>query len=699
MAIGIYLTIMALIGLSYVTYRAKATYLRADADIYNTLQFGALLWIGFVAAKAVQATSAATGWILIESEMVWLVIEAVLLAGGTIFVTVGLLTWFKRLVDSRSGYHLALKKAELFTLAPQLATLPRGCEKLIDRLQEDLAELFSATSCRFRMFDSIADAAEIYGDEHAQVLNSGNCVYLPPPTIGHRRSKILIPVAANHPSWGVIALEVESHGEKASADLRILQKLARLLNIGAAQNATLVEPENNRVDSLRSELRLLTRGHDTANGLDQLVPGLYTVLRKFANFEILRLGIFEARGSIVRQFCLGPNGNLLNELDRSLIQGVTEMRQLFSTMKVRRCSTLSQSKHDDLRFLGTCGAEWSLSIPLGNLNSVDAVLTLAGSGREIGDEDAAYMGEEVIAAILPLVHQDNLKRELETANHNFLKLGDALKLQEESSTPRQALQSLAQSIVTELPTSLCQIWTFDSRDERLNLIARAQASSVSSMMRVAHPVALAEAEWHRRVVVEGRYMVVSQQHPEFQMSDHEAALTCCAQMKSALIVPVKHKGIVRGVITIAEVREQSRRSFTLTDIKLAQTIALIAAQVLSSDIGMYPARELQERVRTLEQNRVTGELFADLPQKLATPLTSIMARSDLILSSLGAENNEVSRNLRVIRRQAEKITSAIQVLSEYRRNERSTRGSVKQFQVREKVDSRESISASIEDTS
>jgi signal transduction histidine kinase len=178
-------------------------------------------------------------------------------------------------------------------------------------------------------------------------------------------------------------------------------------------------------------------------------------------------------------------------------------------------------------------------------------------------------------------------------------------------------------------------------------------------------------------------MVVCQQRPEFSMNDREVSLTCCPQMKSALIVPITFGGSIAGMITISEVREHSRRNFTLTDIKLAQDIALIAAQTFSRDTNVQTDHRLTERIRILERNQRVSEVFADLPRRLATPLTSIMARSDLILQSIADSDGMEAQNLRVIKKQAERITSCIQAVTELRHNEFVISHAAKRFNVTE----------------
>ena len=60
-----------------------------------------------------------------------------------------------------------------------------------------------------------------------------------------------------------------------------------------------------------------------------------------------------------------------------------------------------------------------------------------------------------------------------------------------------------------------------------------------------------------------------------------------------------------------------------------------------------------------------------------------MARSDMILQAANNEDSEVTRNIRVIRKQAEKITSAIEALSECRRNEIVSRRSTRRIELTE----------------
>ncbi len=110
---------------------------------------------------------------------------------------------------------------------------------------------------------------------------------------------------------------------------------------------------------------------------------------------------------------------------------------------------------------------------------------------------------------------------------------------------------------------------------------------------------------HRRVRETGR-TVTTADRGELRMSRGEAQQVYQADLRSALLVPISIAGEVRGVITLAERRRQSRHSFTTADQSYVEMIAAalaLAVRLHETPWGALDEPALAEDAPAIRGNR------------------------------------------------------------------------------------------------
>lgn len=159
--------------------------------------------------------------------------------------------------------------------------------------------------------------------------------------------------------------------------------------------------------------------------------------------------------------------------------------------------------------------------------------------------------------------------------------------------------------------------------------------------------------WHRLVVENSKPMLINQADMDSQMQAQESTQTLLPNIKSAMLVPIQLNGSVRGIISIGEVRNWNRRTFSAADLILAKDVAGKCSLAL--------------RMKQLRMNRLNNRPFANiwrdsgqdtiraLRSEIKSPLTSIIGAVELLRTKEGAEDDFASRYYNMIMRSAEKI--------------------------------------------
>ena len=295
-----------------------------------------------------------------------------------------------------------------------------------------------------------------------------------------------------------------------------------------------------------------------------------------------------------------------------------------------------------------------------------AALTMAAEkqcpDKEFGEKIAATLS----AALVPSVRSDIFSHQLVAYNRQILDLTGSLKKLVTSEDAQAFMDELAETVVKKLPATYCRFWRYDSDKETLEFVTEAQARDVSSQVTEVRSLPLSRARWHKLAIQAGRMMLINQREERMQMDDQELLQSLVVGLQSALLVPMMVGREPIGIMAVAELRNWERRSFSLSDSVFARGIANIAAQALMSSTTANRVGQLGRHVERLERGKLLGEVFSDLPKRFATPLTSIMARTQQLIDKSDNPDEQTAKNLAIIKMQTERMMKEVRTLQDTR---------------------------------
>ncbi len=666
-----YLYLVLLVMTSYGLSRSRERFFGDSRETYNKLMAGLASWGLLLLITSIAQSDLINQIPILSDDQYRYPIEALLLVAGGTFIVAALFTWLPQLIRARENTDFLQARV---TFANEITrSLKHNSGELHD-LERMLTRLFKFTSV-----DTIAitkpdtdSALPLVSVEDRlapfyETLTEGNHVFLAEGFGSHGCPVALIPYLREEDSIAVFVGKWSAPESVTDLVLDNLQLTAEILMInasralaGSASSAAEASPYQQLFDSLRTALVDIDRIPDA-------MRPLYDGLKGKIDFDLLRIAVFDQRGYNVTQHCLAGGKTLLSERDRSVGTQKSQLGLLFAEPQIVFSEDIKQSEFEDDRWLASCGTACALTIPLISRNTVIAAVTLASSSnslsRELGEEIAVGLTE----LLLPVVKSDLAAHQLVTYNRQILDLTSALKTIVSGSDHQTMIGELLEMLVKKIPTTYCRLWRYDSLSESLDFVADSRSRDIGAQNQPQSSVALDRVHWHRQAVTTGRVMVINQREARMQMDEDEESLALIRGTRSALIIPLIAGGKTIGVISLAELRCWERNNFSLSETLFARALANIVAEVMAVQIYSEEAKILRSRLATLQQRSNIGELFTELPQRLATPLTSIMARTDQLINSVAVRDEVASKHLLSIKRQTEKIVGEVRNIQEARR--------------------------------
>ncbi len=402
----------------------------------------------------------------------------------------------------------------------------------------------------------------------------------------------------------------------------------------------------------------------TAERLSDQIYMIDRALRDRIGYDILRIALYDARGWNVTQYCVGKGKNLLTERDKSISTHETMLERLFKEPRIVHERLLSGSKLTDDRWLAACGASSAVTIPLLVGERAVAAVTFAAAENDLTVATSAEFVAALRGTLAPMVQAETLQAELIAYNRRILDITGAIKQLVSTEDHNKALTAIVEMVVKKLPTTYGRLWRYDEDAQTLELVADAKIRELGEQIGVAGTLRLADAPRHRAALYGGRLALVNQSDEDAAMDEQEMKLSLLPGLQSALLMPLLAGNKPVGLLAIAEMRSWERRNFSLPETLFARGMANLAALSLDLLKRNDNLQLLSGRVRRLREKQTVDRMFTSLPQRLATPLTSIMARSEQLLVGNVDLDPETSKNLRSIRRQTEVMLDEIRNLQD-----------------------------------
>lgn len=670
-----YLLLIVLIVSTFGFSRIRQTFFAEVPATYNKLMLGQLFWlVALFIHVCVRA-----GWV---AEIAYLITpaavitaEALCLAAGAIVFGSGLYDWLTAIADTRQS--AALVQSQL-ALMHELSAALHISVAPAERAAQIAATLTKFLDCRPALWLKLspggvvsAPAAASLDTEllsrrlmpYRQLLDSANFVFVSDGLRDNACPAVVMPTGREGDDLTLALLEWDSSEFPGDRQMALLQSANGLF---AMQPATGAGAPDRTLNACLAELR---RELGDAELLEDKLLLIYDTLRRALSFELLRIAVFDPRGFQVTQYCVGKGRNLISERNKSIATHSTQLGRVFASPQLIAADDLARSNFEDDRWLSSCGVNYALTFPVLHNNLVIAAITLASESPTLPYQLGEQIAADLITTLAPAIRVDQLNHQLVALNRQLLDLTGALRIVAQEKTPDRLLAELMSLLVHKLPATFCRLWRYDRRADTIELVGESASHDVSAQAATVTTVPLNTARWHNAAVQHGRLIVINQREEHISMDDGEISLTTVAGVQSALIIPIVANCRVLGLLTISELRCWERSHFSLADTLFARGMAGVMAHVLERIGDTLQVDALRRRVNQLERTQTLGEVFVDLPVRLATPLTSIMARTDHLITTVGVRDEDASTNLVAIKRQAEKIVKEVRAIQEARRGD------------------------------
>ncbi len=673
-----YLLLIALVVSTFGFSRMRKSYFAELSETYHKLMAGQLLWLTALLVNVLHTADFVALVQIAMPTIVVITIQSICLAGGGLLFASGIYDWLTAIAKARDSEARLRLQLEFMSA---LAGLQKSAATAAAQI-ESFTPLFSKyLGCRDPLWLNLSfegvvsdvrggvldtDTLSRRVTPYREILVRGNFVYLS-DGIGEIQSPVvLLPVGASTNGKTVALLEWPQ------ADLISEQTMSFLH--AAVQVLAVAESRPPSALSADAQAALIELRRELCDGeqLDERMLYIYDTLRRVVPFDLLRIAVFDPRGYQLTQHCIGRGRNLISERNKSIASESSDLGRLFAEPVLMFNDNLAASPLPDNRWLHACGVSCALTFPVLHNNQAIAAITLASSEPTLSRRLGEQITDEIVTAIAPLIRVDILNHQLVNLNRQLLDLTGALRVAAQNQQPETLMQELLTMLVRKLPATFCRLWRYDSTRESLSLLCEAASHDVSAQTAALSTVNLDAVRWHHAAVQQGRLVVVNQREEHMRMDDEEVSLTTIAGVQSALIIPVIANARVLGVLTVAELRSWERSHFSLSETLFARGLASVMSHILSRSSDSQRVESLRRQIDQYERRQLVGDIFSDLPTRLATPLTSILARTDHLIGTIASRDENASNNLVAIKRQTEKIVKEIRAIQEVRRSEPAT---------------------------
>lgn len=650
-----YLSMTLLIVVAFSIYQAKSRYFLAQPRSYRNLMIGLTAFLGVFLVQALGAAGTFQAWAGTSGPIVGSLLQAALLLVGGGFVGVALVQWLPRLADAQVQVQrlqdkfslleaIAVAKGRLIEPEEMAVEIARLLRLVLRDIEIEVYTYTRKTETLSPQARPEIEVGRYTGVYHfcAEVLTDATSWLARSGIDSDNRASAVLPIGADAERTYLLLCNWPQGKAPDSSE----EQLLRLIRSGF--EVAVVEDSTPDLQGAFAQLRSEMAGAERL--ADELLP-LDATLREIVGHDLLRVAVFDDRGLNVTQYALGSGQNVLTERDKSISTNETRLGSIFVEPQVVACDDLSTSQFTDDRWLAQCGVQRAVSLPLVGPDRVLAVVTLASTESDLAVCRDQTFQRELTETLLPVVQADLLTQQSIAFNRRVLDLTATLKDVVERGGGEQVLTSVTETIVRQFPATAAQVWRYDAAGDTFSLTAASYAHAVAPDFERNVSVQAAAARWRRQALQTRKLTVYNQ-----AIADSDATPPqVLPDIKSALFVPLTSGETELGVLVIAEMRNPERRRFSLSETLFARGMASVATLALLTKANAVSGLERLVSNDRLVENSPSLEHMFRLPQRLATPLTSILARSQQLLSSELGKDEPNKRSLQIIGEQAELI--------------------------------------------
>ncbi len=407
-------------------------------------------------------------------------------------------------------------------------------------------------------------------------------------------------------------------------------------------------------------LTLATSGSEISETLATGGP----MLRAFVKHDMVSLAVVDDKLADMKRYSVTDSGNRILERGLSFPVSDTAVEQVVESHKASITGALSGVRYRDDAWLTKCGFRSRISVPVVQNDRVMGVLSFVSmSEHAYSDDDIsrASMLTDVFAVAIKL---SSAERKLKSFRSHVTESWELLSRMVASGDIGSFQRELVKYFTDTLPATCCRLSVYEKFSGTLTCLAehyRRRHSAGSN--RMTTPVRIDRMPCHSSAVRSEEVVVFNQSDRKRTMTDEEVGLGFPDSMHSGMILPLKIGGRVRGIISVGEIREWKRRSFSSDDIACAE---MMAAQA-SLAIAMSESDARGVSIPEPGNISIDDGLLSLVNRRMVSPLSSILGATELLEKEAEPDKGKSQEYVAIIRRNVEKAVKALDEFRELRK--------------------------------
>jgi transcriptional regulator with GAF, ATPase, and Fis domain len=473
---------------------------------------------------------------------------------------------------------------------------------------------------------------------------------------------VTIPVTADEGLLGVLAMTFANESLFEDQDIAVLQ-------VGMNSLAVSMNSAKQRDSYEKSALlmdthsRLLKIAVGTGSLSELLVTGKEQ-FKSFVPYDMLSISVVDDNAAAMKRYSVMASGNKVSERGLSLPVHETVVERVVRTRSGDISNNITGIVHRDDAWLSKCGFSSRLSVPVFIEDRVVGVASFASMALA-GFSESMMSKAELLAEIFSVVISNSLIRDrLKGRDRQMQTSWRLLSRLASTGNIEEFFDEFAKQMTSGMPVTSCRLSSFNRDADRLRVVTE------HSLRESTEPEGRPDAETpidqmprHRSVLESGKALVVNQADEKDRMTDEEIERCFPSRIRSAMIVPLNVGGTVRGVMSLGEARDPSRRTFDSGDLSFAQmqaTQASLALAILDNNARL-------NSLRSADQNGAAVlETLSDLSRRMAGPLSSIIGAAELLERNLPDTGSQMMRCIGTIRRNTNNVVKIVDDFKQFR---------------------------------
>jgi transcriptional regulator with GAF, ATPase, and Fis domain len=376
------------------------------------------------------------------------------------------------------------------------------------------------------------------------------------------------------------------------------------------------------------------------------------------------VSVVDDNAAAMKRYSVTASGNMVSEIGLSLPVHETVVEHVVRTRVGDINNNLTGIVYLDDAWLSKCGFNSRLSAPVFVGDRVVGVASFA-SVALAGFSEEMMSKAELLAEIFSVTISNSLIRDrLNSLDKQMQTSWRLLSRLASTGNIEEFFDEFAKQVTSGMPVTCCRLSSYNRDAGRLRVVTE------HSLRDNTEPESHTDAETpvdrmphHRSVLESGKALVVNQADEKDRMTDEELACSFPDRIRSAMIVPLNVGGTVRGVMSLGEARDPSRRTFDSGDLSFAQMQATQASLALA----ISDCNTRLKSLRSVDQNgAMLLETFSDLSRRMAGPLSAVIGAAELLELNIPDTGIRMMQCVSTIKRNTNKIVKIVDDFKKFR---------------------------------